>query len=78
MDNLSIEDRIFAEAEYIIETGATVRQAASKFGISKSAVHKDVSYKLKYLDERLYIACKAVLTENLMERHILRKKITST
>lgn len=28
-------------ANYIIETNATVRQAAKKFGVSKSTVHKD-------------------------------------
>ena len=27
---------------YIAENGATVREAAAKFGISKSTVHKDI------------------------------------
>ncbi len=70
MDDLSLEYRITAEAQYIIETQATVRQTAVKFGISKSAVHKDVSYKLKYIDERLYAECKLVLEKNLKERHL--------
>ena len=30
-------------ARYIIESNATVRAAAQKFGISKSTVHKDVT-----------------------------------
>ncbi len=34
-----ITERIIKEAEYIIENGATVRRAASYFGISKSTVH---------------------------------------
>lgn len=34
-----IEDRLRQLAVYIIETGATVRAAAKKFGISKSTVH---------------------------------------
>lgn len=29
-------------ATYITETGATVRQAAKKFGVSKSTVHTEV------------------------------------
>lgn len=29
-------------ANYIIETNATVRQAAKKFGVSKSTVHTEV------------------------------------
>ena len=70
MDDISIEYRIIAEAQFIIENKATVRQTAAKFSISKSAVHKDVSYKLKYLDERLYKECKNVLQANLKERHL--------
>ena len=34
-----IEERAVEVACYIIETRATVRQAAKKFGISKSTVH---------------------------------------
>ena len=35
-----IEERAVAIANYIIDYNATVRQAARKFGISKSTVHK--------------------------------------
>ena len=70
MDNLSIDERIIAEAVYIVEHGATVRDTAKKFNISKSAVHKDVSYKLKYIDERLFNECRRVLLINLKERHL--------
>jgi len=70
MDNLSVEERILAEAEYIVENGATVRDTAKKFGLSKSAVHKDVSYKLQFIDERLFAECRHVLQINLKERHI--------
>ena len=34
-----IEERAVEIAGYIIETNATVRQAATKFGISKSTTH---------------------------------------
>lgn len=34
-----IEERAVEIADYIIETKATVRQTAKKFGISKSTVH---------------------------------------
>lgn len=37
-----IEERALAVAGYIIESNATVRQAARQFGISKSAVHTEV------------------------------------
>ena len=38
-----IEERAVEIANYIIETKATVRQAAQKFGISKSTVHMEVT-----------------------------------
>ena len=38
-----IEERAVEVAYYIIETKATVRQAAKKFGISKSTVHMVVT-----------------------------------
>lgn len=42
-----IEERAVEIANYIIDTKATVRQAAKKFGISKSTVHKDCTDRLK-------------------------------
>lgn len=36
-----IEERAMEIATYIIETNATVRQTAKRFGVSKSTVHKD-------------------------------------
>ena len=65
-----IVDRIIEEANYIVETGATVRAAASVFKISKSTVHKDVSERLYLVDKRLYKKVKKVLKKNLDERHI--------
>ena len=38
-----IEERAVEIATYIIETNATVRQTAKKFGISKSTVHTVVT-----------------------------------
>ena len=49
-----VEERAVELAEYMIGSGATVRKAAKKFGISKSTVHKDVSERLKYIDPQLY------------------------
>ena len=55
---------------YIAQTNCTVRYAAKIFGISKSTVHKDVSYRLKNIDFDLYVKAKEVLERNLKERHI--------
>ena len=63
-------ERCEAFAEYVIDTGATVRQAAAHFGISKSTVHKDLSIKLKYVNKSLYEQVKDILEFNKSERHI--------
>ena len=45
-----IEEWAVEIAKYIIETKATVRQAAKKFGISKCTVHKDCTDRLRQLN----------------------------
>ena len=57
-------------AEYVIDTGATVRCTAHYFGISKSTVHKDLSQKLRYLNPALYTNVKEILEHNKSERHL--------
>ena len=57
-------------AEYVIENNSTVRACASRFGISKSTVHKDLSSKLKAVNKNLYSDVKLVLEQNKSERHI--------
>ena len=64
------EERAVALAEYMVETGATVRQAAAKFGVSKSTVHKDITDRMKKMNHPLYGAVQEVLTKNKEERHI--------
>ena len=49
-----IVERVIKEAEYIAQTGATVRKTAKIFHFSKSTVHKDVSERLKELNGELY------------------------
>ncbi len=65
-----IEERVVRCAEYIVETGCTVRACSAHFSISKSTVHKDVSERLKYIDADLYEKVRGVLNLNLSERHI--------
>lgn len=65
-----IEERIIKCAEYIVETGCTVRTCSARFGISKSTVHKDVSERLRLIDKDLYEEVREVLEKNLSERHI--------
>ena len=64
------KERYEAFAEYVIENGATVRQTAAHFGISKSTVHKDLSAKLKHVNKTQYHLVKKILELNKSERHI--------
>ena len=57
-------------ADYVIESGATVRQTAVYFGISKSTVHKDLTDRLKKSNKALYDEVSKVLLKNKAERHI--------
>ena len=66
----TIEQRACELAVYMIETGATVRAAASHFGISKSTVHKDLQQRLPKCNPTLYTQVRKVLDLNKMERHI--------
>ncbi len=66
----TIEERTVRIANYIIETKCTVRDAAKKFGISKSTVHKDVTERLRKINEALADKIKTILNENKSERHI--------
>ncbi len=68
--NIYIESRVLDIADYIIETGATVRAAAGVFGVSKSTVHKDVTERLKQINKALAEQVAAVLEINREERHI--------
>ena len=65
-----LHDRVIAVAKYIVEHGATVRQTAKEFGISKSTVHKDVTARLTYISPALAKEVRSVLDVNKSERHI--------
>lgn len=67
-----IKERILEEARYIVESEATVRQAAKTFASSKSTVHKDVTERLREIDKELFEEVRKVLEFNLSERHIRR------
>ena len=70
MKNVSIEERAVELAHYIINSKDTVRGAASKFGISKSTVHKDLSERLLKINPILAKEVRQILDKNKAERHI--------
>ena len=66
----TLEQRACELAMYMIETGATVRNAAQRFGISKSTVHKDISQRLPQYNKILYQQVREILDKNKSQRHI--------
>ena len=64
------EERAVALGQFVVETGATVRSAAQKFGISKSTVHKDITARLERQNRSLYREVQRVLRTNKEERHL--------
>jgi putative DeoR family transcriptional regulator (stage III sporulation protein D) len=65
-----IEERAVDIANYIVESKATVRQAAKKFGVSKSTVHKDITERLLKINPSLAGETRKILDINKSERHI--------
>ena len=62
--------RVLQAAEHILETGATVRACAGKFGVSKTTIHKDMRQRLPLVDEEMGTQVAAILQKNLQERHL--------
>ena len=70
MKNQDVSKRCVELGEYIAASGATVRQAAEVFGISKSTVHIDVTKRLHETHPALAGEVEKVLQFNKAERHI--------
>ena len=64
------EDRARALAQYMIESGGTVRSAAAKFAICKSTVHKQLVEVLPRVSPALYKQVRELMERNKSERHI--------
>lgn len=65
-----IEERVLEEGRFIAERGATVREAAARFHVSKSTVHKDLVERLPRLAPALSACARRVLDRNKAERHL--------
>lgn len=65
-----IELRAIEVGKYIIDSTATVRKTATKFGVSKSTVHKDLTERLPQIDHHLADEVRDILDINKSERHI--------
>lgn len=68
--DISIEERVFAEADFLLLHKGTVRSVAKNFGVSKSTVHFDLSRRLRKLNAGLFEKVDKLLKINLKERHL--------
>ncbi len=68
--NSDSNKRAIVLGKYIADTGATVRQCAKKYDISKSTVHSDVTRRLGGIDKDLWEKVRRVLDKNKSERHL--------
>jgi putative DeoR family transcriptional regulator (stage III sporulation protein D) len=65
-----IEQRVLDIANFLAGSGSTVRDAAKKFHVSKSTVHKDMMDRLPYLHSELARSVRVVMDVNKAERHL--------
>jgi len=65
-----IQKRVLDICAYILDTQATVRQAAQVFEVSKSTVHKDMTERLPSLNKKMSAEIKKILELNKAERHL--------
>ena len=70
MEGIMVYERVLEIANYVLETGDTVRGAAKHFCVSKSTVHKDLTVKLRYTHPTLYKQVREILEKNKAERHL--------
>lgn len=64
------QERCVLIGQYILESGATVRSAAKRFGISKSTVHQDVTVNLANVNPFLCEKVRQILDRNKQERNV--------
>lgn len=62
--------RVLEIGDHILATKATVRDAAKRFEVSKSTVHKDVTERLPRVNPKLADEVRKVLEQNKAERHL--------
>lgn len=65
-----IRHRCVRLGELLVETGETVRALANRTGFSKSTVHKDLTERLKQVNEPLAQQVQQVLAYNKSIRHL--------
>lgn len=61
---------VIKEANYILQTNKTIREAAIDLGVSKSVLHRHMNIGLKKIDYDLYLKIKKIFFEHNKNKHI--------
>lgn len=65
-----IAQRVTTVANYIVESNATVRNAAKTFGVSKTTIHRDLRERLPKLNIALSEKAILVIDKHIEERSL--------
>ena len=65
-----IEARVKEVAQYIIDTDATVREAAKKFGVGRNTIYLDITERLKEINPLMQAEISLILKSHKSEMHI--------
>ena len=68
--NEAIRRRVLYQARIMLDNKLKVREVAKIIGLSKSTIHKDLTEKLKLIDEYLFDEIANLLEYNKNIRHI--------
>ena len=68
--NKKLVIRVKKIADYIEKTKCTIREAAKKYKISKSTVHKDMTERLREIDPNKYVTIDKIFKNHIEIRHI--------
>ena len=68
--NEAIRRRVLYQAKVMLDNHLTVREVAKIIGLSKSTIHKDLTEKLRLIDEELFDEIADLLEYNKNIRHI--------
>lgn len=66
----NIKESVLKEADYIINTKNTIREASKFFNVSKSTIHKDLNERLKYINKEKYAQVYEIMIQHINVRHI--------
>lgn len=65
-----MEKRCKEISQYVVKNGASVRETAKIFKLSKSTVYRDITERVAKVDEKLAGEVKKVLLLKKSERHV--------